>query len=357
MNVGVKFTVTNRATGSVFDVAPGETVLAGAWRAGVHLSYSCLNGTCAICHAQVVDGDWHYPYLPPSSLDAAQRERGEALLCQAVPRSDLTIIARETAALKDIVTRRLRVTVSRTDRLASDVLRLRLALPAGVTVDYLAGQYLDCLLPGGKRRAFSIAAAPRPGEDLELHVRQVPGGGFTDFLFREATIGTALDVELPLGTFFLRERSLRPVLCVAGGTGFAPIKAIIEQFLANGDGRPLTLYWGAKTRPELYLDALARRWAADHPQLRYVPVLSEATSGEPWSGRRGWVHEAVLADHPELRSFDLYMSGPPPLIEAGRREFLAAGLPEAHLFYDSFEFAPDVRALMLAGQRARAGGL
>ena len=349
MNEAVKFKVTNRATGAVFHVGLGETVLTAARRAGVHLACDCRGDDCESCYAKVIRGDWHYPYRPASEIDAAPAERDEALLCQAVPLTDLIIVARETQALKDIETRRTALRIVASEELVDDVVRFELAFPAGEQVAYLAGQYLEFLRPNGNRHAFSIACAPRSDGILELQVRRVAGSGFTDFLFEEAGVGTEMPVELPLGTFCLRERSSRPVLCVAGGTGFAPIKALTEQFLANGDSRPITLYWGARTRPELYLDALPRRWAKRHANVHYVPVLSEATAADEWTGRTGLVHEAVLADHPDLSAFDVYISGPPGLVEAGRREFLAAGLPEAHIYYDSWEFTPDVQAQMAGG--------
>ena len=344
-----KFKVVNRATGSTFYVDLGETVLDAARRQGVHLSYSCLNGTCASCHATVVAGDWHYPYLPPAALTDEEQQRGEALLCQAVPLSDLTVVAREPAALRDVITRVVPVRVASAELLAADVLQLMLRLPQGDRLEYLAGQYLDFLLPDGRRRAFSIANAPHRSDQLELHVRQVPGGGFTDFLFGEVKVGTLLRIEAPLGTFFLRDRSDRQMICVAGGTGFAPIKAIIEHSLAEGEQRPIHFYWGARTAADLYLRAMAERWAADHEHVHFIPVLSEA--GDDWDGRRGLVHRAVLQDFPDLSPYDVYMSGPPPLIDAGRHDFAAHHLPENHLYYDSFEFAPDVRAKMATSVR------
>ena len=341
-----QYKVTNRATGSSFFVKPGETVLAAAHRQDVHLSYSCLNGTCASCHAQLLSGEVDYPFLPPRALSREERASGLALLCQAVPRSDLTLVAREPAALRDVVTRVLAVRADRIDRVAPDVMRIMLRLPRGERLQYLAGQYLDFLLPDGKRRAFSIANAPHTSDRLELHIRHVPGGGFTDFVFSELKNGALLRIEAPLGTFFLRDRSSRPMICVAGGTGFAPIKAIVEQFIANHESRDLWIYWGARTPPDLYLHDLPRAWEANHRNIRYIPVLSEPAQADGWTGRRGLVHRAVLEDHPDLAHFDVYMSGPPQLIDAGRHEFADHRLPENHLYYDSFEFAPDVLAKM-----------
>jgi len=200
------------------------------------------------------------------------------------------------------------------------------------------------------RRAFSIANAPHDGDMIELHVRHVAGGGFTSYVFDELQNGAMLRVEGPLGTFVPREDSERPLLMVAGGTGFAPIKALIEHFRQLGSLRPITLYWGARTARDLYLRALPERWARDVPSFRFVSVLSD--SEHAGTVRHGFVHEAVLEDHADLSAFDLYMSGPPTMIDAGRRAFVDAGLPEDRLFYDSFDYAPDVLAEIL---RSRAG--
>ncbi len=339
------YKVTNRATGTAFDVASDETVLAAAHRQSLNLPYSCQNGTCGSCKAQLIDGDIEYPNLPPNALSEQEREQGMALLCQAVPRSDITIVVREVEALKDIQPRKLPARVKSLDFLADDVARLHLGLPKGMSVPHLAGQYLDIILSDGKHRSFSIANAPSTSNLLELHIRNVAGGGFTDHVFNGLAEGDLLRVEVPLGTFFLRDKSARPMICVAGGTGFAPIKAIIEQTIINQDVRPLRFYWGARGEPDLYLGDLVQQWADQFEHLDFIPVLSEPSP--QWAGRTGMVHEAVLADHADLSIFDVYMSGPPPLIEAARRDFAAHGLPVHHLYYDSFEFAPDVVAKMM----------
>jgi CDP-4-dehydro-6-deoxyglucose reductase len=340
----LSFRVTNRATGSSFSVDPDETVLAAARRQGVELPWSCLNGTCTACKAGVIDGEVDYPRLPPQGLDEGEKEKGLALLCQAVPRSDLTIVARELQALKEIRTRQVRVEVADIAFPAENVALLHLQLPRG-TLDYLAGQHLEVLLPDGRRRAFSIANAPNRERQLELHVRHVPGGGFTDLVFASLKPGDELEIEVPLGAFYLRDKSPRPMICVAGGTGFSPIKAIIEETLLEGSVRPLYLYWGANGIKDLYQHALCKQWAEQHQHIHFIPVLS-GKNVEDWQGRRGFVHQAVIADFPNLKPFDVYMSGPPMLIDAGRHEFVAHGLPEHHLYFDSFEFAPDILAKM-----------
>ena len=199
---------------------------------------------------------------------------------------------------------------------------------------------MDILLPGGKRRAFSIASPPSESEFLELHVRHVSGGGFTGHVFTDMQPGEILRLEGPLGMFFIRLGSPRPILMMGGGTGFAPLKAMIEDLLYADDLRPLTLYWGVREERDLYARELIADFAERHPAFRFVPVLSEPDAG--WDGARGLVHEALIADHPDLSPFEIYMSGPPAMVHAGRRAILAAGGSEAHLHYDSFDFAPDI---------------
>lgn len=335
-----------------FDAESGETVLAAARRAGLAFPYSCLSGNCGSCKADILGGSVHYPYNPPSALSEAEQRGGKALLCQAVPLSELTIAIREVEAVAGIPLRQLAVKVVAKNRLCDDVVELKLMPPKREPLRYLPGQYLDVLLPEGKRRAFSIANAPRHGDTLDLHVRRVTGGGFTQYVFDELSVGALLRIEAPLGTFVPREGGDRPIILMAGGTGFAPIKAILEYLRDIGNERALHLYWGARHESDLYLDALCRQWQAEQPQLRYTPVISEASTLERHQYRAGNVHEAVLKDFPDLSRFDVYMSGPPPMIDAGRKQFTAAGLPEDRLYYDSFDFAPDVLAALI---RARQG--
>ena len=343
-------TVTLQASGKRFAVAADESVLAAARRAGLALPYSCLSGVCGSCKATLIAGEYHYPRNPPSALNAAEVARHQVLLCQAVPRSDLLIAAREVASVADIPRRTLSLRLADKTLLGHDVARLLLATAPGERLRRLPGQYLDVLLDDGRRRAFSIANAPHADDLIELHVRRVAGGGFTGDVFDKLEAGASLRVEGPLGTFVPREDSERPMLLMGGGTGFAPIKALIEHFLGLGTRRAITLYWGARAPADLYLRALPERWARDVPSFRFAPVLSD--SEHAGTTRHGFVHEAVLEDEADLSAFDLYMSGPPTMIDAGRRAFVDAGLPEDRLFYDSFDYAPDVLADIL---RSRAG--
>jgi len=332
--------VTNSATGRTFQARPDETVLAAALRQGIMLPYSCRNGTCASCKCRLVSGSVQYPFNPPAALEEADLAEGAILACQAVATDDLEIQAPEIEQVADIPVRTLPARVEQIDELTPDVRRLRLKPPRGKRLQFLAGQYMDVLLPGGKRRAFSIASGPSQEEFIELHVRFVEGGGFTGHVFEGMQPGEILRLEGPLGMFFVRLGSPRPILMMGGGTGFAPLKAMIEDLINAGDDRPVTLYWGVRTEKDLYAKSLIDEFAVQHPDFRFVPVLSEPE--DDWTGRTGFVHHALLEDYPDLSAFEIYMSGPPAMVHAARKEFLAHGGSEDHLHYDSFDFAPDV---------------
>ncbi|MEO8810171.1 MAG: 2Fe-2S iron-sulfur cluster-binding protein [Rhodanobacter sp.] len=344
-------TVKLKSSGRQFSVAPGETVLEAAQRAGVALPYSCRAGVCGSCKATLLQGQCVYPRNPPLALNAGELAHHAVLLCQAVPTSDLLLEARAVTSVEDIARRQLGMVVSEKWRLASDVIGVRLFPAAGERrLKRLAGQYLDVLLEDGRRRPFSIANSPQADGMIELHVRHVPGGGFTSWVNDELQVGDRLRVEGPLGTFVPREDSERPMLFVAGGTGFAPIRAIVEHFIVLGTRRRIDVYWGARSAADLYLREQAEHWQRELPHLAFHPVIAERRHADGL--RTGLVHEAVLADHADLSGHDLYMSGPPAMVDAGHPAFLAAGLPEDRLYYDSFEYAPDVLVEIIA---ARAG--
>jgi CDP-4-dehydro-6-deoxyglucose reductase len=335
------FNVTIRPSGKQFSVREHETILAAALRQGIMLPYSCRNGSCGSCQGQVLDGRVHYPRQAPLALNPQQLHAGQALFCQAVPQTDLTIAAREIDAVRDIPVRMLPARVQSRELLADNVARLRLTLPQGQRLQFLAGQYIDILLPGGQRRAFSLANAPHDEGALELHVRHVEGGDFTEYVFKQMPERAIVRFEGPLGTFFLREDSTRPMLMMAGGTGYAPLKAMLDHALHSGLDRSVHLFWGARNRAELYALEQAQQYARSSPQIRFDPVLSEPAPEDRWQGATGWVHEALLQQYADqLEEFDVYMSGPPAMINAARQAFAEAGLPAAQLYYDSFDFAP-----------------
>ncbi len=333
------FTIRIEPSGHIFTADAGEKILDAAMRQGITLPYSCRDGACGTCKAGLRSGDVDYGSYEDKAMSVAEREAGKVLLCQARALSDLVIEAHELVTPAGIVIKTLACRVAKMERAAHDVMILQLTLPQNQRLNFLAGQYIEILLKDNQRRSFSLANPPQAADFLELHVRQVPGGVFTDHVFLQMRERDLLRFRGPLGTFFLREQSARPMLFVAGGTGFAPIKGIIEHALAANIRRPMHLYWGVRAQRDLYRQALAESWTQAYAPLRYTPVLSEPAPQEPWSGRTGFVHDAVVADYPDLSQHEVYASGPPVMIEAIKRSFFARGLAPEHLFFDSFEFA------------------
>lgn len=320
----------------------GESVLAAGLRAGLHLPHSCRGGSCGACEARVIAGELHYPHGPPPGLTAGDAQAGKVLLCQARARSDLVLEARALAVPEDVRIRRLPCRVESRELLCHDVMRLAVKLPSLEPFVFLAGQYVDFLLDGGRRRSYSIASPPHESERLELHVRRVDGGDFTARVFDEMRERSLLRLEGPLGGFWLREDSDRPVIMVAGGTGFAPIQSMLRHLMHRGATRPVHFFWGVRRPRDLYAGARVARWAERHDWLRFTPVMSEPLPEDGWQGRRGWVHEAVLDDYPSLAAADVYAAGPPPMIAVLQELFPAHGLPQGRLFFDSFEFATNM---------------
>jgi CDP-4-dehydro-6-deoxyglucose reductase len=336
--------VTIQPSGQQFQVEDGEAVLAAALRQGLVLPYGCKNGACGTCKGKIVSGTVDFGVYQPKALPDEDKARGKALFCQAKPLSDLVIEARTIGAAKGIEVKMLPCRVQKLGRLADDVMVLHLKLPANEKLVFLAGQFIEFLLKDGSRRSFSMANAPHDAELLQLHVRHVAGGQFTDHVFGKMKERDILRFEGPLGTFFLREDSAKPLVFVASGTGFAPIKSIIEAAVKKGVTRPMTLYWGARRPKDLYMNALAESWAA-RGLLKYVPVVSEALPEDGWIGRSGFVHRAVMADFPDLSGHQVYACGVPVMVDAARRDFTAAcRLPEDEFYADSFTTQADAPA-------------
>ena len=331
------FDVTLAPEGPTFQAGPDESILDAALRQGVPLPYGCRNGACGACRGRILAGQVHLPEeAARRGLTEREVRAGWTLLCQARAAADVRIAARADGPGAGVRTLPARV-ASRT-RLAHDVMELRLQLPPTERLRYRAGQYVDVLLRDGRRRAFSLANPPVQDEFLVLHVRRVPGGAFSGHVFDALEERSLLRLQGPLGSFHLRAESDLPVVFLAGGTGFAPIKAIIENaLLAAPLRREMHLYWGVRSERDLYLPGLPRAWAKAHPRFHFVPVLSEPAPG--WSGRTGLVHEAVLADFPDLSGREVYASGPPPMVAAAREVFPEHGLSLERLFFDSFEYA------------------
>jgi len=330
--------VTLRPSGHEFEVAEGESILAAALRQHFVLPYGCRNGACGTCKGKLLEGAVDYGVYQKKALTDEEKALGKALFCQAKPLGDVVIEARTIGAVKDIVVKTLPCRVQRIERVADDVIILTLKLPANERLQFLAGQYLEFLLKDGSRRSFSMANAPHADELTQLHVRRVAGGNFTEHVFTKMKERDILRFEGPLGTFFLRDDSAKPIVFVASGTGFAPIKAIIETALFKGATRPMTLYWGGRRPKDLYMDPLARSWP-----IKYVPVVSDALPEDAWRGRTGFVHRAVMEDFPDLSGHQVYACGVPIMVESAKRDFTArCRLPEDEFFADSFTTQADL---------------
>jgi CDP-4-dehydro-6-deoxyglucose reductase len=334
-------TVTLQPSGQQFQVEEGESILAAALRQDFILPYGCRNGACGSCKGKLLEGRLDYGVYQKKALTDEEKAQGKALFCQARPLGDVVIEARTIGAAKDILVKTLPCRVQKLERLADDVMALHLKLPANERLQFLPGQYLEFLLKDGSRRSFSMANAPHDDALIQLHVRHVAGGQFTDHVFARMKERDILRFEGPLGTFFLREDSDKPIVFVASGTGFAPIKSIIEAARHKGIARPMTLYWGGRRPKDLYMDALAQGWVG--ADFRYVPVVSDALPEDGWTGRTGFVHRAVMQDYPDLSGVQVYACGVPIMVDSARKDFTAlCRLPEEEFFADSFTTQADL---------------
>ena len=322
-----------------FKLREGETILDAGLREGLALPYECRNGGCGLCLCSMEHGSVDQRPYQPSALPDAMKAQGKVLMCCAVPRGDVVIavdgfVPSETATIATVYSG----TVTAMELLAQDVMRVLVSLPEGQTLDFEAGQYIDILLDDGQRRAFSFANAPHVRDHIELHVRLIPGGRFTTHVFEGMKVGDTMRFEGPRGSFTLRD-SMHPILFVAGATGFAPIKSIVEDAFQRGIQRPMRLYWGVRQRKDLYMLALCEQWQEEHPNFSVVPVVSEPTEGDGWTGRTGLVHEAMLADFADLSGHEVYLCGSVKMVETAVPAFLAQGLGEDACFSDAFLMA------------------
>lgn len=335
----MSYQVTVQPSGRQFAVEANETLLDAALRQGLTMPYGCKDGACGACKGKVLCGEVEHGKAAAHALSDDEKAAGLTLYCCATAKGDLEIECKQVASASQIPVKTLPARIEKLEKLAPDVVDMHLRLPASERFQFLAGQYIDILLKDGRKRSFSLANGPEEGNLLQLHIRHVPGGVFTDQVFSTMKVKDILRFNGPHGGFYLREDSTKPVILLAGGTGFAPIKAIVEHALAQNSQRPLLIYWGAKARVDLYMHALPEQWAAEHAHIRYVPVLSEPAAGDDWQGRTGFVHQAVLADHADLSAYQVYACGAPGMIEAARRDFISQGLPEEEFFADAFTFS------------------
>ena len=345
----MSFQVTVLPSQHQFSAAADQSVLDAALAAGIVLPYSCKSGACSTCKAKVISGTIEEGASTTQILSPEEHEAGFTLLCQAHAKSDLVIESREVRLATDIQIRKLPSRVTSMQRLAPDVEVLTLQLPAADTFRFYAGQYIEVLLKDGKRRSYSMANPPHAATSVELHVRHLPGGLFTDHVFgtgptqmKEREI---LRLEGPYGSFFLREDSTLPIIMLASGTGFAPIKAIVEHMAHQEIHRSVTLYWGGRRPVDLYMHELAQSWAHSIPDFTYIPVVSDALPEDNWTGRTGFVHRAVMEDFPDMSDYQVYACGAPVVVNSAQKEFIATcKLAEDAFFADSFTSEADIAA-------------
>ncbi len=330
------FQVTVQPSGRSFSIQEGEAILSAAIRQGVGLPYGCKDGACGSCKSKKLSGEVTHTAHQSKALSADEAAGGFVLTCSAHAHSDIVLESRQVTDESAFPVRKMPSRVTALEKLSHDVMCIRLQLPANDTMRYHAGQYVEFILRDGARRSYSMGNAFHNGPGIELHVRHMPGGKFTDHVFTAMKEKEILRVEGPYGSFYLREESAKPMVLLASGTGFAPIKAIIEHMQFKNIERPAVLYWGGRRPVDLYMDQWVRARVAEMPQLRYVPVVSNATPEDNWTGRTGFVHQAVLDDFPDLSGHQVYACGAPIVVDSAQAAYTAAGLPADEFFADSF---------------------
>lgn len=334
----MSYQVTVLPSGRQFTAEAGESLLDAALRQGLTMPYGCKDGACGACRGLLLSGE--VDHGKSSALSDDEKAAGQTLFCCATAKSELSIECKQLSSASDIPVKTLPARIEKLDKLAPDIIEMHLRLPANERLQFLAGQYIDILLKDGRKRSYSLANAPHDDAVLQLHIRHVPGGAFTEQVFGSLKVRDILRFNGPHGGFYLREESSKPMILLAGGTGFAPLKAIVEHAIAEDCQRPMHVYWGARARVDLYHHALPERWAAEHPHIHYVPVLSEPAADDAWRGRTGFVHQAVMDDFADLSGFQVYACGSPAMIDSARLDFCSQRqLPEEEFFADAFTFA------------------
>jgi len=336
------FTITVQPSGRTFTAAPTETVLAAGISQGIGLPYGCKDGACGSCKCKMMSGTVEHGPHQEKALTTEDAAAGFILTCCAKPQSDLVLESRQVTEEGALPIKKMPTRVSSMERVSGDVIVMKLQLPANDTFLYRAGQYVEFMLRDGARRSYSMASAPGEGVPMELHIRHMPGGKFTDLVFGSMKEKDILRIEGPFGSFYLREKSDAPIIMLASGTGFAPIKALLEHMQQKGITRRTTLYWGGRRPSDLYMDGWVNAFAAGNPWLHYVPVVSDALTEDAWTGRTGFVHRAVLEDHKDLSGHHVYACGAPVVVDSAKQDFCAqAHLPEEFFFADAFTSEAD----------------
>ena len=336
------FNISVLPSGRSFVANPGEAILAAGIRAGVGLPYGCKDGACGSCKCKKIEGTVVHGPHQSKALSPEEEASGFILTCCGVPHSDVVLESRQVTDESAFPIRKMPVRVVGLEKKSHDVMLVKLQLPANDAFKYHAGQYIEFILRDGARRSYSMGNAPHHGPGVELHIRHMPGGKFTDHVFHAMKDKEILRVEGPYGSFFLREDSTKPMILLASGTGFAPIKAVIEHMQFKGIERPATLYWGGRRPEDLYLDDWVRARVAEMPNLSYVPVISDALPEDKWSGRTGFVHQAVLEDFPDLSGYQVYACGAPIVVDSARADYTRlAGLSPDEFYADAFTTEAD----------------
>lgn len=337
------FQVTLAPSGRQFICDEDETILSAALNAGICLPYGCKNGACGSCKGKIIEGQITHGNHQQKALSDEEEAQGGTLFCCAKPQGDIVIEAREIINSDEYPVKKMPSRVLKLEKLSHDVMEMALQLPATEALAYRAGQFIEFLLKDGKRRSYSIANAPHLNQPLTLHIRHMPGGVFTDQLFSTIKERDIMRFEGPHGSFFLREDSEKPIILLASGTGFAPIKALVEHLTHTQSTRLITLYWGCRRPEDLYMNALCEDWAHSLPHLTYVPVISDALPEDQWTGRTGFVHQAVMEDFPDLSGHQVYACGAPIVIESAQRDFVKlCQLPEDEFYADAFTSQADL---------------
>ena len=356
-----EFQITIRPGDATVMAQPGETLLEAGLRAGVALPYECRNGGCGVCKCAVLQGTVDYGAYQESALSEAERRAGKALMCCATPLSDIDLEYENIDAVGTTPVRSFTARVEKLELLTADVMRVMLAPVDTGLLTFHAGQYINIVLEDRERRAFSFATAPYEGGLIELHVKLVPGGAFTTYVFNAMKVGDTLRCEGPLGSFYLRDdgnlqgsanlagdktpgANKRPIIFVAGSTGFAPVKSMVEHAFHVGLKRPMYLYWGVRSPGDFYMKDLPERWAREHEHFKFIPVVSEPAPEDQWTGRTGFVHEAILQDFPDMADCEVYACGSVGMVESAQAAFLQKGMAEDRCFSDAFNFAPRIKS-------------
>ena len=335
----MSFNVSVLPSGRSFTANADEPLLAAAIRQGIGMPYGCKDGACGSCKCKKLVGTVVHGAHQLKALSAEEEASGFILTCCGVAHTDVVLESRQITDESAFPIRKMPVRVTSLQRASHDVLIIRLQLPASDALKYHAGQYVEFLLAGGKRRSYSMANAPHTQADtpgIELHIRYMAGGKFTEHVFGAMKEKEILRIEGPYGSFFLREDSNKPMVLLASGTGFAPIKALIEHMQHKNITRPAVLYWGGRRPADLYMNDWMQAKVAEMPNLRYIPVVSDALPEDNWMGRTGFVHQAVLEDLADLSAHQVYACGAPIVVESAHSAYVAAGLPDSEFYADSF---------------------